>query len=297
MTQQRFLLSIDGGGALGIGPLEFLAAAERAPETREALMRVDAYAGTSVGALLVGLRAVGYTWGEARSIFEKECARIFAPAPLWWRLNPCRPLYDGAALTRAARFYLGTVHLDRLPVPLYLPSFDFATGRPKIWGPRDDVPLAYAVRCSTAAPTYFPIIDDRYGDGGLVANNPAMVGVAGCIAEGHADMGYIWCLSLGTNGDAWRDPGVGHRTKIGWLQPLLDTFMTGNEELGTYQARSLLGARLYRVEPPLGHEIALDDVRGALGSYRDLWVHTYAQQHPGVETWCERLRLAGESAR
>jgi hypothetical protein len=278
------LLSIDGGGALGIGPCELLARLEEA----QGRLLPDAYAGTSVGALLAALAATGRPWSHVREIFMRECPGIFE-RPSWaWRMNPWRPRYDGRALRRAAQTYFQDQRMCEVEVPIFLTSFDFHTGRPKVWDRGDATPIWRAVLCSAAAPTYFHIVEGRYGDGGLVANNPAMVGLAGCAAKESWDLRTARCLSLGTNGDAWRDPKVAHRTLLGWLRPLLATFMEGNEELADFEARAVLGDRLRRVEPALRHEVKMDDVAAALGPYRQRWVDLWHAEKDAILLWLRR---------
>ena len=114
----KTLLSIDGGGALGIGPAEFLSHAER--EIGE-IRSVDAYAGSSVGALLVALKATGKTWREVRDIFIKECPKIFAKPSLLWRMNPWKPKYNNKNLKEVALKYFGRCGVESsITGPLYM---------------------------------------------------------------------------------------------------------------------------------------------------------------------------------
>jgi predicted acylesterase/phospholipase RssA len=279
--KESWLMAIDGGGALGMGPVEYLARVEG----RVGSFQPQALAGTSVGALIVALAAAGYAWQEIREIFMQECPAMFEKPSLWWRLNPTKPKYDGRALRAAAQRYLGDRRMCDLPVPTFLTAFDFRVGRPKVFDCTDATPVWYAVLCSCAAPTYFPIVDGRYGDGGLVANNPTMVGIAGCIDKLGWNLHDLWCLSLGTNGNAWQDPHVQRRGMIRWLKPLIQTFMHGNEEIATFQSRALIDGRLLRIEPLLDHDAALDDVDFALGFYRELWATMFEQQKEVVVSW------------
>jgi uncharacterized protein len=283
----KTLMSIDGGGALGIGPASFLAAMSRNGDalTREAL-DADAYAGSSVGALLVALRATGRTWTEVRDIFTEHCAEIFE-RPSWaWRINPWKPRYDGRALRAVVQRYFGTAQLNELQKPVFITAFDFATGRAKVWDRTDGVPVWYAVLCSAAAPTYFPPVDDRYADGGLVANNPAVIGLAACGVQLGWRYSDMRCLSFGTNGQKWDRPRhLGRRSAVGWLRPLLACFMDGGEERDSYVVRAILGDRWMRVEPHLAHEYEMDDVAAALGPYRRIWDELYATEGARVRRW------------
>jgi patatin-like phospholipase/acyl hydrolase len=288
----KTLLSIDGGGALGIGPAEFLSHAER--EIGE-IRSVDAYAGSSVGALLVALKATGKTWREVRDIFIKECPKIFAKPSLQWRMNPWKPKYNNKNLKEVALKYFGRcgvessitgpLYMCDLEKPVFITAFDFATGKPKIFDRTDKVPVWWAVMCSAAAPTYFPIIDNRFGDGGLVANNPSMVGLAACVRQLGWDMYDIKCLSLGTNGHKWDNPKVNNITKIGWLKPLLNTYFEGGEARDSYYCQAMLGGNHLRIEPTLQHEIEMDDYEEALTAYRNIWLELWHDDGVMVKNW------------
>jgi uncharacterized protein len=279
-------MSIDGGGALGIGPAEFLARLECMPLTiQHALDGIDAYAGSSVGALLVTLRASGRDWREIREIFMEECPNIFEKPPLSWRLNPFKPKYDNKALKVIAQKYLGSMRLSDLYNPVFLTAFDFVTGQPKILDRTDNVPAWWAVLTSAAAPTYFPIVDGRYGDGGLVANNPAMVGLAACTRQLGWKLKETKCLSFGTNGKKWKAPKVNNITVLGWLSPLIKTYFDGGEERDTYEAKAMLGREFLRIEPRLHHEYEMDDVPAALGAYRKIWARLFEEDKEIVMDW------------
>jgi patatin-like phospholipase/acyl hydrolase len=282
----KTLLSIDGGGALGIGPAEFLARLECLPSpVQHALDNVDAYAGSSVGALLVALKATDRDWREIREIFLKECPNIFAKPSLAWRLNPWKPKYDNKELKAVAQRYFGMLAMSDLHKPVFLTSFDFTTGQPKIWDRTDNVPVWWAVLTSTAAPTYFPVIDNRYSDGGLVANNPSMIGLAACIRQLGWRLEDTRCLSFGTNGKKWKKPKVDKITKIGWLSPLIKAYFDGGEERDIYETHAMLDRQFLRIEPRLRHEYEMDDVVAALSSYRKIWDRLFEEDKDIVIDW------------
>lgn len=285
----KLLLSIDGGGVLGIGPAEYLANLEM-----DMFLPAKAYAGSSVGALLVALASSGMGWTEILQVFQAEVPRIFAPAPWSWRINPGRPRFDGTALRIAARKYFGNMRMCDLKKPTFITSFDFRSGKAKVFDITDGALIRDAIVASASAPTYFPIADNgRYGDGGLVANNPSMVGIAGLKAKHGWHIHEIQCLSLGTNGDKWKDPKVsGFMSKLQWVNPLIETMLTGNEELATFQAQAILANLYMRVEPVLSGNLEMDDLT-ILEQYRMLWGALYNRDKDALKQW---LRMCGGEA-
>jgi hypothetical protein len=112
-----------------------------------------------------------------------------------------------------------------------------------------------------------------------------MVGLAGSVRKLGWDTGYTSILSLGTNGHAWVDPDPNSLGKLRWLRPLLNTFLAGGEELATFQARSIIGQRLLRIEPALRHEFEMDDVESAFGEYEQIWRKLWDDGMSDVLPW------------
>ena len=195
------MLACDGGGIRGIISIEILARIEkelRAASGKSDLVLADYFdyvAGTSTGAIIATLVALGFSMDEAREFYLKSGAEMFQPARLWERLHT-KFLDDN--LTKMLKDIIGektTLATERLRTLLIIVLRNATTDSP--WpissnptakynelpgdGSNLHLPLWQLVRASTAAPTFFPpeIIDVGpnqfvFVDGGVTMyNNPA----------------------------------------------------------------------------------------------------------------------------
>ena len=199
----RKLLACDGGGIRGIISIEILDRVERELRAASGNLNLvladyfDYVAGTSTGAIIATLVALGFSMDEAREFYLKSGEEMFQPAKLWERLHT-KFLDDN--LTKMLKDIIGektTLATDRLRTLLMIVLRNATTDSP--WpissnplakynelavrgdGSNLHLPLWQLVRASTAAPTYFPpeVIDvgpNRFifVDGGVTMyNNPA----------------------------------------------------------------------------------------------------------------------------
>jgi uncharacterized protein len=202
-TGPRKLLACDGGGIRGIISVEILARIEkelRAASGKPGLVLADYFdyvAGTSTGAIIATLVALGFSMDEAREFYLKSGAEMFQPARLWERLHT---KFDDDNLTKMLKDIIGeatTLASERLRTLLMIVLRNATTDSP--WpvssnprakynelavrgdGSNLHLPLWQLVRASTAAPTYFPPEVINVGphqfvfvDGGVTMyNNPA----------------------------------------------------------------------------------------------------------------------------
>jgi len=195
-----FILSQAGGGFMGQGPARYLAETERALGGDAIGRRFNLLAGTSVGAIDMSLLACGYTAREVLELHQQHGAEIFGTRLWAYRLLKNGPQYDDAAVVRLLKSRLGSLTMAQTVVPLYLTAWDARKRDLKVFGPADAVPVWWAVRCSMAAPTYFGPMDGRYTDGGLVANDPALVGMAAGVQDGLLSVRNLRVLDLVTSG-------------------------------------------------------------------------------------------------
>ena len=196
----RKLLACDGGGIRGIISIEILARIES--ELRESsgnpkLVLADYFdyvAGTSTGAIIATLIALGYSADETRDFYLRSGAEMFHKARLWERF---RTKFKDDKLSEMLRDVIGedtTLGSEKLCTLLMMVLRNATTDSP--WplannpaAKYNDVaradcnlklPLWQLVRASTAAPTYFPpeVVhvgrDFIFVDGGVTMyNNPA----------------------------------------------------------------------------------------------------------------------------
>ena len=284
------IISIDGGGALGCGPAELLRLLDNADGAQ-----ADVLAGTSVGALLVSLRATGKSWSDISVIFDRWVGKIFEAPPFWWRMDPTRPKFRDDGIRAAVAAELGDLRCCDASIPFFIPASDFATGRVKVFDITDKDLLRDVVLRSAAAPTYFQPRDGRWADGALGANNPSMIAVCGAIDKLSAKLEDIWCLSLCTGGSYWSDPNIGRRTtKLGWASPVISFAMEGTEELAEFQADAVLDSRHLRIDPELSRKYPIDNV-GMCEEYRDIWRALWLRRKDEILNWSAGKRYHSAS--
>jgi NTE family protein len=196
-TRPRVGLVLEGGGALGfahIGAIEYL---------EQHHIPVDYVVGTSMGGLVAGLYAVGYSPAQIRQLTEKIDwdAVLSGQIPfqdLSYRRKEDRVAYPnrlefglkngialpsglnsgqqvGLILDRAVLPYYDLKSFDDLPIPFRCVATDLTTGKGRIF---DSGPLSQALRATMSIPAVFSpvrIEGHLYTDGAAVDNFPVDV--------------------------------------------------------------------------------------------------------------------------
>ena len=267
------ILAIDGGGVRGALPAAILA---RLVEARPLLLKaVDLYAGTSTGGILALALADGALPSNLLQLYTQGSAGVFKRS--WWRsVTTVGGLfgtsYKPEALLEQARGLFGERKLGNLGKRVLISAFDLDAGdrwRPKFFhnapdDPDRSWPLVDVAMATSAAPTYLPSYRG-YIDGGVIANNPTMAGIAHALDHRHEPQvaaHEVSVLSLGTGYTPHKLPGHEHRWGLlRWAGKLLGIMMGGSQLLVSYQAEQLLGKRHHRIAPrlPGSDEFDMDD--------------------------------------
>jgi hypothetical protein len=203
-NRPRRLLSIDGGGLLGLIPAEALISIEQqlddlTGKPEPLCNRFDLIGGTSTGAILAAGLALGKKATELRDFYLEFGHGIFTKSFLpvrFWHKYPSGPLEKHLKEVLVESPTLATLGSDKLKTQLLIVAKNatlgndwFFTNNPKnrFFAQNSGLALWELVRCSSAAPTYFPphamSIPDGTGkkqtyefiDGGVSSyNNPSL---------------------------------------------------------------------------------------------------------------------------
>lgn len=311
------ILSLDGGGVRGYLSIKILENIERhlnhkAGNELPLGKRFDLIVGTSTGAIIAGLLAIGKSAKDIREsyeidipiIFGKEMKRNKFSSFIWSKYKP-------DALICKAQYYFEDLTFEDVETDLIVTAVDITNMKPRFHksdfsdenNSRCDEKLSSAIIASASAPVYFPVArdlkhSDYLIDGGLVANNPSMVGIVDALkfnrkSKRNTDipqgLNDILLLSIGTGEQSEVPFDLKPLLNAGgfdWLiqfplgqyglsTPLIEVLMSTQSKMAEVQAQTLLDKSLgvyRRINPKLGSKMKLDDIDcfGKLKNISDL---------------------------
>ena len=219
------ILSIDGGGYLGLATVSLLEDLEYRFGKR-CTDCFDLFCGTSTGAIIALALAHGCSASQVASLYQELGSTLFPPPGLLERVVPglrqvralVSPLYSNAPLVAALHSTFGDTTLGDLRKRSKLAlvtAFNVSSGRPRIFktdhapelSAHDRYRLCDIALASSAAPKYFPLVElrdpisgvaERFCDGGVFANSPALLGYTECLFHLRVNAKRISLLSLST---------------------------------------------------------------------------------------------------
>ncbi len=272
------ILALDGGGARGVVETVLL---RRLEQGHTNLLRdVDLLAGTSTGGIIALALAAETPLDRIQDLYMEKTKRIFKDS-LWDNVQdvgkPRRAHYSTDGLRTLLREYFGDMKLRDLNKKVAIVTFDLDNEakdpRRRAWKPKifhnfeghdsdGDIDVVDVGLYTSAAPTYFPTVDG-YIDGGVLANNPALVGIIQAM-DRHRGAGRclpdLHVLSIGT-GKASRyiegaalDWGI-----VQWATHLLPILFESAIDMVTFECEQLLGNNFHRVEPVFDEKFELDN--------------------------------------
>ncbi len=279
------ILSIDGGGIRGVFPAKFLASIEeelvrrKNPKT-QVFQHFDLVAGTSTGGIIAIALALGIPAKVILDLYLKKAGTIFGTKRQWFNRWTYFSKYDRVSLestlkeTFRKQFNGNDPRLNDCKIPICVPIYDLFEGKPSVlksnYHPRFTrdfhIPAYKAALATSAAPTFFDPLTTSYTkidssivedfsnkvDGGVFANNPALLAIIEAQKAFGKSLQQLRVLSLGTGFRKYTE--AKDRTRWGFLywmnlrkKRLIDLFMQSQSE-HTNNLISLLQKGIDKVE-------------------------------------------------
>ena len=263
-------IAVDGGGIRGVIVTRALIMLEEAlKKSCHAIFRLAA--GTSTGSIISAAIGAGLTAQKINQLYVDLGGIIFKPSlrtflwPLTKYRYPQEP-FKKALVDNIGELKMGDFWKAKPPTDVVITTFDLLTSKTRFikpWKPEyQDFPAATAVLASSCVPSYFPVVEGRYVDGGVGSYaNPCYIAAY----EALVCLGWkpeeTTLISLGTG----RSPSLqaGEPEKLiawKWLEPLEDAFFASTSDQQIHLVETFfqkLDFRRFQVD--LKEYIAMDD--------------------------------------
>lgn len=239
------ILSIDGGGIRGVATLQQLILLEKTLK-RPLHQYFDYIAGTSTGSIVAGLLSIGTNPSDILELYQNCGDKIFDKK--FFRFGLTRSKYKDKELNKALADYTQGKLLKDTLTKLIIPAYNVTKREMTLFKSYKDgvgYSLFDVIRSSSAAPTFFDpwIIDgDTFVDGGLVANNPAIMATIEALKDGNKNI-HVLSFSTGTKEKSLSKQKAS-RGIIGMASPTVDILLSEQSQTTDYTINKLfqLGA-------------------------------------------------------
>jgi patatin-like phospholipase/acyl hydrolase len=264
------ILSIDGGGIRGVFPAMILTLLENELKNSgrpdwKIRDHFNLICGTSTGGILGIALSLGIPAEEIYKMYLENAGTIFGKKKsvlmsFMRSAHDRKPLESIIRRTFQDYFDGKDPRIDDGQTPLCIPVYDLLNGAGSVIKTRHHekytrdyhIPAYQAALATSAAPTYFDPYSAKYGlidskvnrsltnrvDGGVIANNPALIGIYEAIEAFDQPLSSIRLLSLGTGtrkySDANENKGWGYYywiAKRGRKGQIIDLFMQGQSQM------------------------------------------------------------------
>ncbi len=278
MSEEKFkILSIDGGGIKGVFPAYYLALVEQELAKREdGKTKIKDHfhliTGTSTGGIIAIALSLGIPAKEIYELYIENAGNIFMSKKysrlgnllsffkqIFWATHK-RDYLENLVRNKFKEYFQGEdPRLKNCLTHVAIPIYDLIKGNPSVlkspYHPnfkRDlHIPAYKAAMATSAAPTYFAPYTSEYTDlegmkrpfhnkvdGGIMANNPTLIGIIEALKAFNRDLKDLEVLSLGTGYKKYTE-GESKRKKWGlhyWMvkdgrKRLIDLFMQSQSQL------------------------------------------------------------------
>ena len=200
----KYVLSLDGGGVRAIAALVFLRRLEAA-SGKKVFDIFDFFIGTSAGGInALNIGGLGMDSDELEEFWSQENLNKTMSKSFWGTGSflQTKPKYDGIGKREVLFNTFKDLSLGESKKPVAVLAYDVEKRMPRLLSSYDEpgIKILSAASATSAAPIYYSTqeIDDGSWliDGGIVANNPSLLGYAE--AQKLFPNNNIKILSIGT---------------------------------------------------------------------------------------------------
>lgn len=239
--RKNVAIAIDGGGIRGVAVTRALIALEN--ELGKPVHDIFKLAvGTSTGSIISAGIGAGFSALKMFDLYVKLGREIF---PRTWR-NLLFPLtryrYPQLPLKNALHAcfgdrLMGSYWTEAAPMDVVITTFDLMTNHTRFIKPWKeeyrDWPVVKAVLSSCTVPTYFPVVEGRYVDGGVGSYaNPCYIAAfeAACCLDWDPEETTLISLGTGRSPHSIKPERANRFWAWNWIDPILGAFLQSADD-------------------------------------------------------------------